>query len=50
MSEIAEELRDFEARAKENKVSQEELGGGTFTFTNLGAFTVSNFAPIVNPP
>jgi len=28
----------------------ENLTGGTFTVTNLGAYDVESFAPIINPP
>ncbi len=41
---------DFAARARENKVTIEELTGGTFTITNGGVFGSMMSTPIVNPP
>lgn len=43
-------VADFGARAKENKISLEELKGGTFTITNGGVFGSLLSTPIVNPP
>ncbi len=31
-------------------ITPDELSGGTFTLTNLGAFGVEAFTPIINPP
>lgn len=50
MSEIAHEIKEIAARARENKLKIEELTGGTFTISNLGMFGVHNFSAIVNPP
>ena len=33
-----------------NKITPDELGGGTFTVTNLGAFGVESFTPVLNLP
>ncbi len=33
-----------------NKITPDELGGGTFTVTNLGAFGIENFTPVLNLP
>lgn len=50
-------LRQLSAEAKrlatacvENKITPDELTGGTFTVTNLGAFGVESFTPVLNPP
>lgn len=37
-------------QAKLGKLSHEELSGSTFTVTNLGAFGIQFFTPIINPP
>ncbi len=37
-------------QAKENKLSPDEMTGGTFTISNLGMFGVDQFAAIINPP
>ena len=50
LEEIAAEVKDIAARARENKLKPDELSGGTFTISNLGMFGVHNFSAIVNPP
>jgi pyruvate dehydrogenase E2 component (dihydrolipoamide acetyltransferase) len=48
--EIAAETRDLVARARDGKLRQTEIEGGTFTVSNLGMFDVSAFSAIINPP
>jgi len=48
--EIARELADLSARAREGKVSAEEMRGGTFTVSSLGGIGGTFFTPIVNAP
>jgi 2-oxoglutarate dehydrogenase E2 component (dihydrolipoamide succinyltransferase) len=43
-------IADFGARAKEGKLSLEELMGGTFSITNGGTFGSMLSTPILNPP
>lgn len=43
-------VADFGTRAKDNKISLEELKGGTFTITNGGIFGSLVSTPIINPP
>lgn len=43
-------ISDFARRARENKVTIEELTGGTFTITNGGVFGSMLSTPIINPP
>jgi 2-oxoglutarate dehydrogenase E2 component (dihydrolipoamide succinyltransferase) len=43
-------IADFAARARENKLSVEELAGGTFTISNGGIYGSLLSTPIVNPP
>jgi pyruvate dehydrogenase E2 component (dihydrolipoamide acetyltransferase) len=50
VSEIAVETRALSARARDGSITAPELGGGTFTVSNLGMLGIANFAPIVNPP
>jgi pyruvate dehydrogenase E2 component (dihydrolipoamide acetyltransferase) len=47
---IHQELDELVRRALERKSLPEDLEGGTFTITNLGAFGVDAFTPIINPP
>jgi len=48
--ELAVELSDLAQKAKERKLSLEEMQGGTFTISNLGGIGGTNFTPIVNAP
>ena len=48
--EIAAELEDLARRARERKVSLDEMRGGTFTISNLGGIGGGHFNPIVNAP
>jgi pyruvate dehydrogenase E2 component (dihydrolipoyllysine-residue acetyltransferase) len=50
LQEINSAIDDLARRAVENKLGIEQLTGGTFTVTNLGAFDVESFAPVINPP
>ncbi len=47
---IEQTIGDFVSRARENKVTIEELTGGTFTITNGGVFGSMMSTPIINPP
>ena len=47
---ISQELGDLAERARANRLSVDDLQGGTFTITNLGQMEVDAFTPIVNPP
>ncbi len=48
--EIDQEIRQAVQRALEGKSLPDELTNGSFTITNLGAFGIDSFAPIINPP
>ncbi len=50
ISDIGRETRDKAQRATAGEISPDELTGGTFTITNLGALGVEAFTPIINPP
>jgi pyruvate dehydrogenase E2 component (dihydrolipoamide acetyltransferase) len=47
---IAAESRALTERARANKLRSDDLGGGTFTVSNLGMFDVDEFIAIINPP
>jgi pyruvate dehydrogenase E2 component (dihydrolipoamide acetyltransferase) len=47
---LAEERRALVDRTLDGSISPDELGGGTFTITNLGTLGVDAFTPIINPP
>jgi pyruvate dehydrogenase E2 component (dihydrolipoamide acetyltransferase) len=48
--EIAQRVRDVVGRAREGRSTPDELGGGTFTITNLGMYGIDAFTPIINLP
>jgi 2-oxoglutarate dehydrogenase E2 component (dihydrolipoamide succinyltransferase) len=49
-AQIESAIADFASRARDNKISLEELKGGTFTITNGGVFGSLLSTPIINPP
>jgi pyruvate dehydrogenase E2 component (dihydrolipoamide acetyltransferase) len=48
--ELSRELEDLAGKARERRVSVEELKGGTFTISNQGGIGSGQFTPIVNKP
>jgi pyruvate dehydrogenase E2 component (dihydrolipoamide acetyltransferase) len=48
--EIARELTELSAKAREGKLSAEEMRGSTFTISSLGGIGGTSFTPIVNAP
>jgi pyruvate dehydrogenase E2 component (dihydrolipoamide acetyltransferase) len=50
LGEIARETRALAKRVREATITPPELGGGTFTVSNLGMYGISSFTAIVNPP
>jgi len=48
--ELAKELEQLVQKARDRKVSGDELKGGTFTISNQGAIGGAHFTPIVNKP
>ena len=50
VQEIARESSGLSGRALRGELSGDEMTGGTFTLTNLGAAGIDAFTPIVNPP
>ncbi len=49
-AEIEKQVADFSLRAREGKLTIEELTGGTFSITNGGVFGSMLSTPIINPP
>lgn len=47
---LAARVQDLAARARDGKLKQHELEGGTISVTNLGMYGVEDFAAIINPP
>src|SRR2546430_3582483 len=50
LGEIARETRALAERVRSGAITPPELGGGTFTVSNLGMYGVKRFAAIINPP
>jgi len=50
LAEVASQCSDLAERAREGKMSPDEVTGGTFTVSNLGMFGVEQFTAILNPP
>src|ERR1035438_3214884 len=48
--ELAAEMTQLSKKAKDRKLTPEEMEGGTFTITNLGGIGGTGFSPIVNHP
>lgn len=48
--EISTTLRDLTERARQGKLSLEDVGGGTFTLSNMGMLGIDKFNAIINPP
>ena len=47
---LAEEINDISARARQNKLRGSDLERATFTISNLGMFGIDRFTAIINPP
>jgi pyruvate dehydrogenase E2 component (dihydrolipoamide acetyltransferase) len=50
LGEIARETRALASRVRDGSITPPELGGGTFTVSNLGMYGIKSFTAIVNPP
>jgi pyruvate dehydrogenase E2 component (dihydrolipoamide acetyltransferase) len=50
IAELAAARADIVTRARDNKLQQTDLEGGTFTVSNLGMYGVEQFVAVLNPP
>lgn len=51
VTQISNEIKELAKRARKNKLTPDEMTGGTFTVTNLGSYgSVDAFTPIINQP
>lgn len=50
LAEIASNIRLLTRKAKRGKLSLEDVGGGTFTLSNMGMLGIDKINPIINPP
>jgi pyruvate dehydrogenase E2 component (dihydrolipoamide acetyltransferase) len=47
---LAQDARDLAGKARDNKLTREEITGGSFTLSNLGMFGIDAFDAVINPP
>lgn len=47
---VAKETNDAVGRARKNRITMDDITGGTFTVTNLGMMGIESFSPIINQP
>lgn len=47
---LSRSIKALAKKAREGQLSQDEMQGSTFTISNLGAYGVDHFTPVLNPP
>jgi len=47
---VAKDTNDAVGRTRKNRITMDDITGGTFTITNLGMLGIENFSPIINQP
>ncbi|MBN8695008.1 MAG: 2-oxoglutarate dehydrogenase complex dihydrolipoyllysine-residue succinyltransferase [Bacteroidetes bacterium] len=50
LAQIETEIKNLAIKARDNKITLEDMSGGTFTITNGGVFGSMMSTPIINPP
>jgi pyruvate dehydrogenase E2 component (dihydrolipoamide acetyltransferase) len=50
LRQISSRVKDLVGRARDNKLSMDELQGSTFSISNMGMLDVDNFVAIINAP
>jgi pyruvate dehydrogenase E2 component (dihydrolipoamide acetyltransferase) len=50
LAEIASDLTELSGRAREGKLSRDEMSGASFTISSLGGIGGTSFTPIINAP
>ena len=50
LAEISAARSELVGRARDGKLTREDIEGGTFTISNLGMFQVESFTAVLNPP
>ncbi len=50
LTQINAEVKELAGKARNKKLSTEEMTGNTFTISNLGMFDIDEFTAIINPP
>jgi pyruvate dehydrogenase E2 component (dihydrolipoamide acetyltransferase) len=50
LGEISRRSRELAARVRDGSIGPADLGGGTFTVSNLGMYGIDSFSAVINPP
>ncbi len=50
LPQIGSEVKDYAVRARQKKLTPQEMDGSTFTISNLGMFGIESFTSIINQP
>lgn len=50
LTDLSAYAKSAAAKAREGKLTPDEMSGGSFTVTNLGSLGIESFTPVVNPP
>ncbi|MFW5827105.1 MAG: 2-oxo acid dehydrogenase subunit E2 [Alkalispirochaeta sp.] len=50
LAQLSRRIKELAQRAIDGKATSEDLAPATFTVTNLGAFGIERFTPVLNPP
>jgi len=50
LSSLSAQIKELAAQCREGAINPDLLSGGTITISNLGAFGIESFTPILNPP
>jgi pyruvate dehydrogenase E2 component (dihydrolipoamide acetyltransferase) len=50
ITELAREAGELAGRARAGKLGGDDMGGGTFTVSNLGMLGIEQFTAVINPP
>lgn len=50
LADVSSAAKALAGKAREGKLSPDEMTGGSFTVSNLGSMGVESFTPVINPP
>ncbi len=50
LTDLSAYAKSAAAKAREGKLTPDEMSGGSFTVTNLGSLGIESFTPVINPP
>ena len=50
LAEMSAQTKTLAGKAREGKLSPDEMSGGSFTVSNLGSMGIESFTPVINPP